>query len=181
MELLYRTDADARRFRVLHTADGQVYQGDGPDVGQPATWISAPPQEGVSPEVVLAALRGRAAAEGYAPPEDAEVHSLMIQYPLEGWGSGAELARRHAIEQLLSAVLVGSGFGTVDGGDIGSGKLTIWAAVVAPARAAAACVERLREAGHLEGAILVSAAPDDDGPHTPHWPEGYDVETFSVL
>jgi len=177
MQIFYRQDGDATHFRVLHIDRGSIYRGDGV-LGHPARWIGGPPQEGTDPQTVLAALAQRARDEGY---DTAPQHTLMIQYGLDGWGSDADLERRHKVESLLTNALVSFGYGTVDGGDIGSGKMTVFAFVVDAAAAAACCVDALREAALLDGVVLVSAPPDDDGEQVAHWPEGYDVGTFSVL
>ena len=183
MQIFYKQGGDdgARAFVVVYSAGGNVFRGEGAAVGQDAEWVGAPPREGVSTAQVEEALRLRAEQDGYRPAGDDEVHTLMIQFALDGWGSDADLSRRHEAERAVSQVLLGQGFGTVDGGDIGSGKMTIWTYVIEPARAAAACVAALQAADLLGEAVLVSAPPDDDDTHIAHWPEGYDVSRFSVL
>lgn len=173
MHILYSQD----QFRVIHIDRGSIYRGDGV-IGQPARWIGGPPQEDTTPEVVLQSLLQRAAEEGYvALPQ----HTLMLQYAIDGWGSADDLSRRHTVQSLLTNALVGYGYGSIDGGDIGSGKMTVYASVVHPAAAAAHCVAALREASLLDGVVIVSAPPEDDGEHVAHWPEGYDAASFSVL
>ncbi|MFT4975658.1 MAG: hypothetical protein ACI8S6_001545 [Myxococcota bacterium] len=177
MHIVYHQEGEVALFRVIHIDRGSIYRGDGV-VGQPARWIGGPPQEGADPEVVLGALLERAAEEGYATlPQD----TLMIQQALEGWGSDEDLRRRHTIESLLTNALLSLGFGTIDGGDIGSGKMTVFASVIRPEQAAECCVSALREAKLLDGVVIVAAPPEDDAEHVAFWPPDYDPGDFSIL
>lgn len=177
MQIFYRQDSGTTHFRVFSLDRGSIYQGDGV-LGRPARWFGGPPQPGADPQAVLSALTQRARDDGYdALPQ----HVLMIQYALDSSGSAEDQERRNTVTSLLTNALASLGYGTVDGEDIGSGKMTVFAFVVQPAAAASCCVGALREAGLLAGVVLVSAPPDDDGDQVAHWPEGYDVTAFSVL
>ncbi|MEL6342478.1 MAG: hypothetical protein AAFV53_05055 [Myxococcota bacterium] len=171
MDIWYRQDEGQTHFRVIYSEDNAVYLGNGV-VGQPARWVGAPPDEGVSVAQVTAALARRAQGEGFEKIAHDELHLLLVQHAEE------DLARRHAIEQALHNALVGHGLGYVDEGDIGMGKMTIWIHVTDPALAAPHCVQTLRDLQQLEGALIVTQAPGQEA-FQPLWPANWSGE-FSV-
>jgi len=113
-------------------------------------------------------------------------YSLIVQYRVDGWGSPADLAKRHRLEEFLDACLDESDNGYCDGGDIGSGSINIFLEeVLDPQRACDSMVAELQESGDLEGAVIaLSLDPDrtkEEGPfHTVLWPKDYRGD-FSIL
>jgi hypothetical protein len=73
-------------------------------------------------------LRLKAIAAGY---EDFDVEAvLVIEYMIDGWGSDADLDKRHSLEERMDDVLGWSGLGHCDGGSIGSGSMEVACFVV---------------------------------------------------
>ena len=64
-------------------------------------------------------------AGGFRPiaPEDHAI--LMIEYSVDGMGSGADLEKRHRLEQRMNETLGWTGLGACDGGSIGSGSMEV--------------------------------------------------------
>lgn len=69
-------------------------------------------------------------ADGYSPIEPEDHLVLMIEYAIEGMGSEADLAKRHALEDLMNETLGWTGLGACDGGSIGSGTMEVCNLVV---------------------------------------------------
>ena len=80
----------------------------------------------------LEGVLSEARAEGFASlPEDA--HScLRIEYPIQGRGCGADLARRAALEERLNQLLGWAGLGQTGTSSIVPGTLSIVCHVVDP-------------------------------------------------
>jgi hypothetical protein len=62
---------------------------------------------------------------------DADDHRvLLVEYSVVGWGSTADLEKRHELENRLNETLGWTGLGHVDGGSIGSGTMEVCCIVV---------------------------------------------------
>ena len=62
---------------------------------------------------------------------DVDDHSmLLIEYPVDGMGGEADLAKRHALEDRMDQTLGWTGLGHCDGGSIGSGTMEVCCFVV---------------------------------------------------
>jgi len=64
-----------------------------------------------------------AIADGFAPLADEDHHILLVQRPVDGFGTPADLEQRHALEDYLNEQLGWLGLGHCDGGSIGSGAM----------------------------------------------------------
>ena len=68
---------------------------------------------------VLAAPR----ADGYAEFDEDGFATLLVEYAVDGMGTGCDVDRRHALEDRLNDLLGWTGLGWCDGGSIGSGTM----------------------------------------------------------
>ena len=73
--------------------------------------------------------------DGFRELSNEEQVSFVIQYRLDNWGSGEDLKKRHAVENVMNECLGWTGNGHCDGGDIGSGSINVWCFVVEPTSA----------------------------------------------
>jgi hypothetical protein len=69
-------------------------------------------------------------SEGYTEFEEDNLHSLEIEYIIEGFGTDEDLAKRHRLEEKMDSILGWTGLGHVDGGSIGSGTMEVGCIVV---------------------------------------------------
>ncbi len=63
--------------------------------------------------------------QGYQPLPDEDHAILMIEYGVAGFGTSADLDKRHRLEQRMNETLGWTGLGTCDGGSIGSGSMEV--------------------------------------------------------
>lgn len=83
-----------------------------------------------------------------------EIVTLTVEYALEGWGSPEDLEKRHKIEGLLHAALWKWGAGYVDGGEIGSGSMSVFCGTRDPEYAEEIIRDTLANASLDEGARI---------------------------
>lgn len=78
-----------------------------------------------SADKTLQSELGAAVSQGFAPipPENHSI--LMIEYVVEGFGSEADLDKRHRLENRMNETLGWTGLGACDGGSIGSGTMEV--------------------------------------------------------
>lgn len=69
-------------------------------------------------------------AAGYAAFADDKMISLEVEYGVNGFGTEAELDKRHRLEDRLDELLGWTGLGHVNGGSIGSGTMEAGCCVV---------------------------------------------------
>jgi len=67
-------------------------------------------------------------AEGFRPVEDHA--TLLIEFTVDGMGSGADVEKRHRLEERMNETLGWTGLGHCDGGSIGSGTMEVCCLVV---------------------------------------------------
>ncbi|HEY0466018.1 MAG TPA: hypothetical protein VGC79_17530 [Polyangiaceae bacterium] len=77
-------------------------------------------------EAVLASAR----ASGFVELDEDELPMLLIEYRIQGMGSAADLAKRHALEDRMNEVLGWVGLGQCEGGNIGYGTMEVCCLVV---------------------------------------------------
>jgi hypothetical protein len=68
--------------------------------------------------------------EGYTEFDDDENVYLEIEYVIDGFGTEADLDKRHRLESKMDEVLGWTGLGNTDGGSIGSGTMEVGCVVV---------------------------------------------------
>jgi hypothetical protein len=148
-------DDDASQFVVNH----------GP-VGHVSTSQATDDVDAAAGEALLVAFASQCTEDGYEEIPDSEQHRIAAQFALKSQ-DGTERDRfleRQAVGA-LTAHLAWRGLGTVEGSEIGSGKLTIFARCVDVNKAVAAVKTCLREATSdftkLSIAVAAPEAPDD--------------------
>jgi hypothetical protein len=62
-------------------------------------------------------------AEGYAPIENKNHYTLLIEYTVDGMGCGEDVEKRGRLQNRMDGTLGWSGVGNCDGGSIGSGSM----------------------------------------------------------
>lgn len=71
-----------------------------------------------------------AAEQGFAPIESEDHAILLIEYAVGGFGTSADLDKRHALQSRMNETLGWTGLGACDGGSIGSGTMEVCCYVV---------------------------------------------------
>ncbi len=66
-----------------------------------------------------------AAKAGYQPIDMEDHATLLIEYAVDGMGTGEDVDKRHALEDRMSEMLGWTGLGVCDGGSIGSGTIEV--------------------------------------------------------
>jgi hypothetical protein len=116
-------------------------------------------------------------AVGYKPRKPHELHSIVIQYRIEGSGTVDNHQKRVHVEELMNERLGWTGLGHCDGGDIGRGQMNVFCHVVDVAIAEKVIVGELKGSGLLNGAIIAERNAVESKVLWPHDFAG----TFSVL
>jgi hypothetical protein len=101
------------------------------------------------------------------------VTQLIVQFRVHGHGSVRDLDFRHYVEDALRAALQEGDLGMVDGGDIGSGSVNVFA-IVDPDRGEAAWAavrSKLADMELLQRAVVARQVGDGDPEVL--WPEAY--------
>lgn len=73
----------------------------------------------------VAAVLENAAADGYVTVDEIGETTLLIEYPVNGFGTPQDLQKRHALEDRMNETLGWTGLGHCDGGSIGSGTMEV--------------------------------------------------------
>jgi hypothetical protein len=94
---------------------------------------------------VFQRLKNAAREEGFRPIALGKHAKLLVEFPVTGTGSSADLKRRHELEDFLEELVGWLGLGHLDGGSIGSGTMEAMCYVVDFAIAKAAVESALRE------------------------------------
>ena len=76
-------------------------------------------------EKAVAAILEKAVAQGFAPLDEGHEATLIIEYAVDGFGTPADLEKRHALEDRMNETLGWTGLGHCDGGSIGSGTMEV--------------------------------------------------------
>ena len=78
-----------------------------------------------APKTSVSEVLGKAVAQGYVPVGEIGESALLIEYAVDGFGSPADLKKRHALEERMNETLGWTGLGICDGGSIGSGTMEV--------------------------------------------------------
>ena len=68
--------------------------------------------------------------EGFAELEEADYSFLEIEYLIDGFGTEADLDKRHRLENKMDEILGQTSLGQTNGGSIGSGTMEVGCVVV---------------------------------------------------
>lgn len=75
-------------------------------------------------------LKHSARSDGFRPIAQSKHAKLVVEIPIEGFGTSGELHRRHALEDFLDDLVGWLGLGHLDGGSSGSGTMEAMCYVV---------------------------------------------------
>lgn len=84
----------------------------------------------LSQEENLQRVLAPAFARGFERIDYGDHARCMVEYAVVGMGSGADVDKRHALEERLNEMLGWNGLGHCDGGSIGSGTMEVCCYVV---------------------------------------------------
>jgi len=117
------------------------------------------------------ARRGEPVGVGDDPDRHDLTENVFVQFPVRGLGTDDDFELRTRVEHVLDAELRSFGGGRCGGGDMGSGKATVFLAVRDPARAMPRVLDGLRREGLLTDRFL--ATEDTGRGYRFWWPAGY--------
>ena len=83
-----------------------------------------------SAESKLETAEKTALGDGYEPVPPDEHRVVLIEYPIDGMGSSADVEKRHRLQTRMDETLGWTGLGHCDGGSIGSGTMEVCCIVV---------------------------------------------------
>jgi hypothetical protein len=166
---LYKKEGDTLRYWEAWVDEGglSVHWGPVGEMGEHKT-TPVPPDE--DPDMAVAQAAEPLVDQGYDEPEPDSLVPLVVQYALEGKGTGHDFEKRNAVEELLTDILGWTGNGEVEGGETQPGRMNIFCRVMDPEIAVRTLIEALEEEGYLEGAVI-ALAPEDQAPRI-LWPQG---------
>jgi hypothetical protein len=167
---LYKKEGGALRYWEAWVHEGKLTVHSGL-VGEKGEEKELPLPADEDPDMVIAEAAGPLVDEGYDEPDPEAMAPLVVQYALEGKGSGHDFEKRHAVEELLTGVLGWTGNGEVEGGETQPGRMNVFCRVMDLEVAVRALVEALDEENLLDGA-LIALVPEDGEPRV-LWPEGH--------
>lgn len=64
-------------------------------------------------------------AQGFHPIDPEDHITLLIEYAVDGMGSGEDVEKRYRLEERMNETLGWTGLGACDGGSIGSGTMEV--------------------------------------------------------
>jgi hypothetical protein len=79
---------------------------------------------------IIARLKDAARTEGYKSIPRSRMATLVIEYPIAGFGTPGDVCRRHALEDHFDQLIGWLGLGHVDGGSSGSDSMEVFLVVV---------------------------------------------------
>ena len=167
---LYKKEGDTLRYWVawVHERKLTVHSG---IVGESGEEKTTPVPEDEDPDMVIAQAAESLVDAGYDEPDPDALVPLVVQYPLQGKGTGQDFEKRHAVEELLTNVLGWSGNGEVEGGESQPGRMNVFCHVMDAEIAARTLVEVLDDEDLLEGA-LIAIVREGEEPQV-LWPQDY--------
>ncbi len=131
------------------------------------------------PEEYIERLAKRPRRKGYAEIALEDHWTLTIQQKMTG-DDISDLDHRNGLIDDLDNLLGWIGAGHVDGGDIGSGTINIYAFVLDPNRIGNDLISWLKQTGELSKSTVAFNDPDETVPATVIWPPDFEGE-FSPL
>jgi hypothetical protein len=84
-----------------------------------------PLPKGKDEEDAILDILASAAEAGYRPIDMEDHATLIIEYAVDGMGTGEDVDKRHALEERMGETLGWTGLGACDGGSIGSGTMEV--------------------------------------------------------
>ncbi|NVJ04114.1 hypothetical protein HUW63_02495 [Myxococcus sp. AM001] len=164
---LYKKEGNRLRYWEAWVHDGAltVHQGLVGETGEDHQ-LPLPPDD--DPDLVIAEAAGPLVDQGYDEPDATAMMTLIVQYTVEGKGTGHDVEKRVAVEELLTDALGWTGNGEVEGGELQEQQLRVYCRVMDADAGVRTAVEALDAEDLLEGATLLIAT-DDEAPRAV-WP-----------
>lgn len=126
---LYKKDGDTLRYWEAWVYEGSLTLHWGV-VGDKGEDSSRPVDASEDPDMLIAQAAESLVDEGYDEPDPEAMIPLVVQFPLQGKGSGQDFEKRHAVEELLAEVLGWTGNGEVEGGETQPGRMNVFCRVM---------------------------------------------------
>ncbi|MFP2927920.1 hypothetical protein ACLESO_22520 [Pyxidicoccus sp. 3LG] len=158
---LYKKEGDTLHYWEAWVHEGKLTVHWG-IVGQPGEDREQPVPPDEDPDMAVAEAAGPLVDQGYDEPDPDAMTVLLVQYAMEGKGSGHDLEKRVAVEELLTDMLGWTGNGEVEGGELLEGRLSVHCRVMEPDAAVRTVVEALDSEDLLEGASILVAHGDEE-------------------
>ena len=173
---LYRMRGDVLEYweAWIKATDVTVHWG---RVGEEGEMREQPHEAGLHPSEIVEREAKPLRAAGFKERKVNQLHSVVVQYRINGHGTPSDLDRRVQVEELMNECLGWTGLGHCDGGDIGSGSMNIFCFVVDTTIAERVIVSALDERGILEGAVT---AETNESTTKVIWPHDF-AGAFSIL
>nr|WP_217439525.1 hypothetical protein [Myxococcus sp. CA056] len=164
---LYKKEGDSLRFWEVWVHEGVVttHWGTVGEVGEQKD-TPLPPEE--DPDFAIADAAGPLIEQDYDEPELDAMATLIVQYPIEGKGTGHDVEKRVAVEELLTDALGWTGNGEVEGGELRDGFLRVHCQVM-HADAAVRTVLQALDSEDMVDDVSVLVAKGDEEPRV-IWP-----------
>ena len=158
---LYKKEDDGLHYWEAWVHEGvlTVHRG---RVGQVGEELQQPVPPDEDPDMAIAEAAGPLVDAGYDEPEPDAMHTLIVQYDVQGKGSGHDLEKRVAVEELLTDALGWTGNGEVEGGELKEQRLRVHCLVMDPDAGVRNVVEALESEDLLEGASILLAHGDEE-------------------
>jgi hypothetical protein len=163
---LYRTVGEKTEYWEIWKTTSEVVVHSGV-LGTIGEMRRTPIEPNVGPSAIMESEVRNRLAEGFQQLKDGQLRDIVINYPIKGWGSPADIEKRGKVEDLVNDRLVWTGFGYCDGGSIGSGAMEVFCTVLDPRKSVRLITEELRKNHLLEGAVISDSSGDQD---TLLWP-----------
>jgi hypothetical protein len=173
---LYRTNGGVTEYweAWITAIDVTVHWG---KLGEEGEMRELPHEAGLHPSETVKREAKPIRAAGFKPRKAEELHSVVIQYKVEGHGTVNDHDRRVRVEERMNECLGWTGLGHSDGGDMGSGTMNVFCYVVDPAIAEKVIVSDLDKHGLLDGAVIAERVGETV---KVLWPRDF-AGTFAIL
>lgn len=156
---LYKKEGDSLRYWEVWVHEGVLTTHWG-TVGEVGEQKEAPLPPDEDPDFAIADAAGPLIEDGYDEPELEAMATLLVQYPIEGKGTGHDVEKRVAVEELLTDALGWTGNGDVEGGELRDGHLRVYCQVMHTEAAVRGIVTALESEDLLDGASVLLAEGD---------------------
>ena len=137
-------------------------------VGETGEEKQVPLPKDEDPDMVVAQEAEPLVDAGYEDPELEEMKPLVVQYALQGKGSGQDFEKRHTVESIINDTLGWTGNGEVEGAETQPGRMNVFFRVMDVEIALRTLREALESEEVLEGATFAEV-PDEGEPRV-LWP-----------
>ncbi|MFY0526785.1 hypothetical protein ACN28I_27800 [Archangium gephyra] len=150
---LYKKEGDTLRYweAWVYEATLTVHQG---VVGEMGEQKDTPVPADEDPDMVIAQAAEPLVDQGYDEPDPEAMVPLVVQYALQGKGSGQDFQKRHSVEEVLTDALGWTGNGEVEGGETQPGRMNVFCRVMDLDIALRTFLEVLDDEELLEGAFI---------------------------